>query len=176
MVHIEQLRRHLFRGVIQGRSFCRIESESIDSEVSLDMDEDDFFYRSCSSKEITESSDASPEEYNIFFSHFSKIKNGEIKQQLYQKIDPTIFSHKNDPIALFYSILGILNMPKTVKYELATSFDEERRIQQVQKHISSRKTSLDKNPCSLVRTSTSGGDMWPWMVLGLVLLMLWMSR
>lgn len=65
-----------------------------------------------------------------------------VKQQLYQKIDPSVLSHRNDPVALFYTILGVLNMPKAAKYELATSFDEERRIQQIQKHISSKSLSL----------------------------------
>jgi hypothetical protein len=71
----------------------------------------------------------------LFFTYFSKINSHELKNNIFHRIDPTVFTSKNDPVALFYSILGILNMDNITKYDLAVSFEEEARIHQINKYI-----------------------------------------
>jgi hypothetical protein len=42
---------------------------------------------------------------------------------MHQKIDAGVLAARNDPVALFYSILGVINMDNKLKYELAINFD-----------------------------------------------------
>ena len=96
---------------------------------------------------------------------------------LYQRIDSTIFSNRNDPIAVFYGILGVIDIGNEDKYELAISFDEERRVQQINKFISSRSKKLERNPSCLVTAShESGGDRWAWALAGGLAALFWLSR
>ncbi len=52
--HIEEIRKNLFKGVLYGYAFCSIETEEVESEVSLEMEEEEYFYRTCKCKEISE--------------------------------------------------------------------------------------------------------------------------
>jgi dihydroorotase len=68
-------------------------------------------------------------------------------------------------------------MDNKIKYELATSFDEERRIQHIQKFVSSNATKWKKNPTALVKVSASNhSDRWIWTGLALVFFFLWLIR
>ena len=40
----------------------------------------------------------------------------EIKDKLYQKIDPFVFNGESDTITIFYSVLGVITMKKEDKY------------------------------------------------------------
>lgn len=40
------------------------------------------------------------------------------------RVDPTILALRNDPVAVFYAILSLLDMDNTSKYDLAIRFDE----------------------------------------------------
>ena len=128
LVHIEELRRNLFRGVVQGQAFCVIGAEEVESEVAVDGEDEEFFYRTCQSKEISEVSETNPTEYNPFFLAFNRIGDGPLKNQVLQRIDGKVFAQRNDPVALFYCVIGILNIDNQLKYTLATSFDDQKRV------------------------------------------------
>ena len=74
LIHIEEIRKNLYKGVLEGVAFCSIESEEVESELSLEMDDEEYFYRTCKSKEISETSDIDPAEFQPFFEHFDRIE------------------------------------------------------------------------------------------------------
>ena len=58
--------------------------------------------------------------FDKFFALFGTIKDAELLQNVYKVIDPHVIMDKNDPIALYYSILRILNIPEDEKYKYGT--------------------------------------------------------
>ena len=101
----------MYKGVLEGCAFCSIESEEVESELSLDGDDEEYFYRTCCSKEISENIEASAADFDEFFIHFDLIEELCLRKLIYARIDPAIFTQRNDPLAIFYCILGILAMP-----------------------------------------------------------------
>jgi len=79
--------------------------------LSLEGDDEEYFYRTCCSKEISENIEASPADFDGFFTLFDKIEELCLRKLIYARIDPAIFTQRNDPLAIFYCILGILAMP-----------------------------------------------------------------
>lgn len=47
---------------------------------------------------------------------------------IYKQIDRSVFINSTDPLAMMYSVFGILNVSDLEKYRVLTLFDEERRI------------------------------------------------
>lgn len=47
-----------------------------------------------------------------------------VRKSVQKKIDCAVFTKKTDPIAIYYSILGIVNIPNEKKYEAAITFNE----------------------------------------------------
>lgn len=92
------------------------------------MDDEEYFYRTCKSKEISETSDIDPAEFQAFFEHFDKIEEEFLKKLIFARIDLNVFNQKNDPIAIFYCILGVISLNKDSKYKIAITFDDEKRL------------------------------------------------
>ena len=67
LTHIEEIRRNLYKGVLEGVAFCNIESEEVESEMALETEDEEYFYRTCKSKEISETTDIDPAEFQAFF-------------------------------------------------------------------------------------------------------------
>jgi hypothetical protein len=122
-VQVEELRKNLYRGILEGWGFCNIEAEEVESEISVELEEDEFFFRTCCSKEIVEVSDTNPTEYSLFFQSYARL-TPNLALLVAARVDPTILALCNDPVAVFYAILSLLNMDNTSKYNLATCFDE----------------------------------------------------
>ena len=38
------------------------------------------------------------------------IQNGDVRHKIYQKIDHHVFMVRSDPVAVFYSIIGVIDM------------------------------------------------------------------
>ena len=68
-------------------------------------------------------------------------------------------------------------MKEEDKYKLAISFDEERRIQQIKKHLSNNARKIERDPTCLV-TMESGGliDKKIGFMLMMVIMLLWVTR
>lgn len=79
--------------------------------MALEGEDEEYFYRTCRSKEISEVAEYTPSDYSFFFEHFDRIGETCIQKLIYSRIDPNVFAQRNDPLALFYCILGIIAMP-----------------------------------------------------------------
>lgn len=108
---------------------------------------------------------------------FSRLPS-EVRGQMHQKVDAGVFAARNDPVALFYSVLGVINMDNKLKYELAVNFDEDRRLQQIRKFIEQRKLQIEREPSSIVRIvhSQSSTDKRLLLIVLVLMLVFWISR
>jgi hypothetical protein len=128
----------------------------VESELSLEGDDEEYFYRTCRSREISETAEASPSEFSRFFVHFDCIKEECLQKLIFAKIDSAVFAQRNDPLALFYSILGILALPNAEKYSIATTFDEEKRIAFLNQYLQQHEKRIRLKPSSLVHIPAEG--------------------
>ena len=82
---------------------------------------------------------------------FNRIEDAHLRNEVFHRVDSQIFTQRNDPVALFYSILGILDIDNTTKYHTAISFNEEKRVGTINSFLKSVEKKMKNNPAAFLR-------------------------